>query len=148
MNDLFVWFDFCNYSFSFTVKPFLSTWWASESNTVSLIIIGLPAPHMSLILLPPAATEFFLIHFSYLLFISSCVVENCLTKLSGTLLKNALASETVSDIFFLVHGPPDLSTGFHVPGSLLDSWGCHINEYICVQAGLVKWVHCKHTWFV
>lgn len=116
-----------------------------KSKAVSLIITISPTPlkDMSLICLPPWATDFFPIHLSYLLFISFCELGNGLVKLGRTLLKTRLGSEIVSEIFFLAQWLPDLITAFHIPRRLLDNQGCHISEYTYIQA-----ISYKHIWFV
>lgn len=109
----FVCFDFYNYSFSFTVELSLSRRWASKEEDCLINHCSSPPPpfkDLSLICLPPAATEFFPIHLSYLLFISFCELGNGLIKLVKTLLKTRLSSETVSEIFSLARWLPDLNT--------------------------------------
>lgn len=103
-----------------------------KSKTVSLIILHLP--HPALICLPPAATEFFPIHLSYLLFISFCELGNCLIKLAKNLLRSVLGSETSIWDTCLSTQTPDLSTDFYISRNPLGSWGCHIRECTWIQA--------------
>lgn len=121
-----------------------------KSKKVSLIILDLPHLSWRLVFDLSATSSYWVLpHTSfYLLFISFCVLGNCLIKLAKNVLKTVLGSETVSEIFVLAHGLPDFTTDFCILRNLLDGWGRHISECTWIHAVWATCVRYRRVWFV